>query len=247
MRFSYASKGINKIFAAEIIMFVFTPFAFIVEIMKELFWKGSFSDLSRAVVIGIISATVFTGLMIICAGVLTVVGYVQCSRDEEKFIHAIIFAIITFSLVIISLLIPVEKGQVFYVIRSVTKILEQISEMLVVIYSLEGIMHISDVCQRPDMIKSGKTVKKIVVVAYFLDILFLIASEMFTISDINNRIISLSVIIFSCFSFIIDLVEYIMYIIYLVRTKNMLKKQMNQNLPKESILSANIKELQETY
>ena len=163
---------------------------------------------------------IIMGVIIICAlglfvagYILQIVGIVRASKDEPAFkvsVIAIVAALIT------TILEAVFYGN--YVGSFIVEIAGDVSKFFLVHYIIHGIMHISERLERPDMIKKGNFIFRIIYIAIGFEVIVRIFELIFG-KEVGEQL-SMP---FGVAANILQAAEYFMFLIYVGRANNMLK------------------------
>ena len=165
MKYPNASDGVNKIYMSEILALTASVIVVICSVIGMLCFDDP--DLENLVII--------MGVIIICAlglfvagYILQIVGIVRASKDVPAFkvsVIAIVAALIT------TILEAVFYGNHFA--SFIVEIAGDVSKFFLVHYIIHGIMHISEHLERPDMIKKGNFIFRIIIVHNSIRIMLL--------------------------------------------------------------------------
>ena len=163
MKYPNASDGVNKIYMSEILALTASVIVVICSVIGMLCFDDP--DLENLVII--------MGVIIICAlglfvagYILQIVGIVRASKDVPAFkvsVIAIVAALIT------TILEAVFYGNHFA--SFIVEIAGDVSKFFLVHYIIHGIMHIAEHLERPDMIKKGNFIFRIIYIAIGFEVI----------------------------------------------------------------------------
>lgn len=233
MRFPFARKGIKKIQAGEILLLIsyFTMYsAAFVDVLRG----GPASSGSMTALIIEISAIVLTALLIFSSVILDLIGYGQASKDEEFFIHAVIFELVSLALIIVITVMPSGNGAFVSVLGILLTVMQQLTRILAIIFVIHSTVRLAKRCGRSSMAVFGQTAGILIIIMSLVSV----AGNVFLyfagniIQDITAAIIVISLV--SVISFIIVLIRSIIYIVYLLRVSSMLKKEILPETPENT-------------
>lgn len=210
MKYPNASDGVKKIYMSEILALTASVIVVICSVIGMLCFDDP--DLENLVII--------MGVIIICAlglfvagYLLQIVGIVRASKDEPAFkvsVIAIVAALIT------TILEAVFYGN--YVGSFIVEIAGDVAKFFLVHYIIHGIMHISEHLERPDMIKKGKFIFRIIYTAIGFEVIVRIFELIFG-KEVGEQL-SMP---FGVAANILQAAEYFMFLIYVGRANKMLK------------------------
>lgn len=210
MKYPNASDGVNKIYMSEILALAASVIVVICSVIAMLGFDDP--DLENLVII--------MGVIIICAlglfvagYILQIVGIVRASKDEPAFKVSVI--------AIVAALITTILEAVFYgnhVGSFIVEIAGDVSKFFLVHYIIHGIMHIAEHLERPDMIKKGNFIFRIIYIAIGFEVIVRIFELIFG-KEVGEQL-SMP---FGVAANILQVAEYFMFLIYVGRANKMLK------------------------
>lgn len=215
MKYPNAKDGVNKIYmseiialAASIIMLVCSVLALLIHEKKELI-----------ILTGILSLVILAALAIyIVSYFLQIAGIVRASKDEPSFkvsLYAIIALILITVLEIVFEVVSLENHFITFILE----IAGDVAQFFLVHYIIHGIMHLTEHLGRPDMIKKGNIIFRVIYIA----IAFEIIVRIFEIIFGKERGESLS-LPFGIVANILKTVEYILFLTYIGKGNRILKE-----------------------
>ena len=212
MKYPNASKGLQTIVIAEFIAAAASILAVIVSALAFSSAEASETEQYTFGAVSIIMLLIVA--MYIAAFVLEIIGIVSASKDEPAFkvsLYAIIAAII---LIVLSGFFY-ENETVFLIIS----IAGDVAQFFLVHYIIHGIMHLSNHLGRPEVSKKGKKIFTVI----YLGIIFEVIVRVIEIIYGHNRAEEIA-LPFDVIANILKSVEYIMFLIYILRGCKMLKE-----------------------
>lgn len=217
MKYPNAKKGIKKVYIAQIFALSATLFSsaswllisFSVDFIDDISFL--LSPLGGA---NILLAFLSSSLLIITA-VLSFLGYFQASKDEREFKRSMICILLFGVFTVIGSMFKVPNGMISTILNSAGTIFE----MFVMIYATSGIINLSEKCERPDLAKKGEVILRFFVISYIIYALTTIAIRIFELSTHLRFVL----VIAGAISFILSIIQIIVYMKYLSLTKKMLE------------------------
>lgn len=216
MKYPNAAKGLHTLVVAEIVALAASIIAVIVSIfaMPEL----DSSDLSNYTFnAGELIAMLIVAVLYIVSYIIEIYGIVLATKDEPAF-RVSLYAIIAAAVLIV-------LSSFFYQNESVSLLISiggDVAQFFLVHYIIHGIMHLSDHLGRSEVAKKGS---KIFIVIY-IGIAFEIIVRIFEIIFGTERGEELA-LPFDVIANILKSVEYILFLIYIVKGNRMLRKTEN--------------------
>lgn len=217
MQFPNAAKGVKKIFTSTIIEIIATVmlligavFATASQLMKSLESATPNIDTSSVIGIVIISAS---GVLMIISAIIYIVGLAQSAKDEGSFKLAIGSMIVYIALYVVMALIRDNE-----ILTNVLQLLADLLSLFVTIFIIQGIINLADALGDAKVSKSGKTQFVIITFIYGLTCIANI-----TVAIFGGQTASLVAALVSLVAEILTTVQYIIFIVYLVRAKKMLR------------------------
>lgn len=226
MRFPRAAKGVTKIFVAEVMTLISVLiWGVLLAItsasggVDNLDLSGEMSSSSLTIVI----ACLAVGVLMLLAVLLRVIGYIQAAGDEEYFTRAIIYAIISFVLSIITAFLQNKDGLVMQWIYTIVLAVAQLMQLLVLTSTINGLRELSYQCRRDDLVSRGGTIMKLISTIYSLNIALIILNRFFRIF-LSEDVVSTITIIVAIIIVLLTVIGYILYFGYLGKSSRMLKR-----------------------
>lgn len=210
MKYPNASDGVNKIYISEILALTASVIVVICSVIAMLCFDDP--DLENLVII--MGVIIISAVGLYVAGyILQIVGIVRASKDEPAFkvsVIAIVAALIT------TILEAVFCGN--HVGSFIVEIAGDVAKFFLVHYIIHGIMHISEHLERPDMIKKGKFIFRIIYTAIGFEVIVRIFELIFG-KEVGEQL-SMP---FGVVANILQAAEYFMFLIYVGRAKKIMK------------------------
>lgn len=216
MQFPNALKGIKKVYAS-IIMEIIGAVCLILGAFAAMLGMMLMeqNEEQTSLVIGLISvgAVVISGILTLAAGVLSIVGFLQASKDEGSFKIAIIVSIAS---IVLGILLAIFYDHV--VLRNILSQIVDLLGLVVTIYVIQGIINLAESIGDKLMIKRGKTLFIMITIVYGLTCLANIIAAIFGegTASVIASVIALLAELFGG-------VQLIIYIVFLAKAKKMLR------------------------
>lgn len=222
MRFPHAAKGVKKIFSAEILSLIASLLAGGISIAAVFGATaintdnevGAFISGGVVVLLGVAALT-----LLVFGGIINVIGYIQASMDEKGFKRAIICTIVSIILAIASSFMMNQTGFLGWLGTGLFAA-SRIFNLLVVLFSIGGLINLSAECNREDMIVKGNNILKVIVAVYVLAILAMFFSRVFQASAFSVTLTG----ILSIAALVLTVVEYFLYLSFLAKASRMLNE-----------------------
>ncbi len=219
MKYPNVSKGIKKIYAAEIISIFATITAIGAGIMSAVIYVGEQKNGSLdGLEIEALAATILiaaAAVLYVVGFILNLVGIIKASKDEASFKNAFMFTILGIVASVLSVVLASID-----VAASFTDIFIDLAGLFVTIFVIQGIVRISESLHREDMVKKGRKILTATVIGYCIGTGLSLFSSVFTTTGITGSIAAILSVCASLFT----LVVYLIYLSYLGRTRVMLDK-----------------------
>ena len=212
MKYPNAYSGMKKIYISEIIALI----ASIIMVICSVFLMACYNDPDLIVETWIFSAAVLVVLgVFVFSYILQIIGIVRATKDEPAFRVSLI-AIIA-ALVITVLECIFFEGN--HVITFILEIASDVAQFFLVHYIIHGIMHISEHLGRDDISKKGKRIFTVIYIAIGFEIIVRIFEMIFG-KELGEQL-SMP---FGIVANILKVVEYILFLSYIVKAKKLLKE-----------------------
>lgn len=227
MRFRGATKGVSKIFAAEIMILFASVIACVLYALITI--AGDIDSINLegepdSSVIAIVVCSIAVGVLILLAGLFKIIGYIQAARDEEYFVRAIIFAIIAIVLYAVSGFLQTKTGGVMGWVNTIVLAIAELLQLLVITSTINGIAELAYDCRRDDVVNRGGTINKIIGTVFSLNISMIILGHVFKLFMNETTITTISTIV-AVIILVLTVIAYILYLGYLGKASRMLKNE----------------------
>lgn len=226
MMFPKAAKGVTKIFVAEIFSLIAGVLATVLSVTATLAGDVSrifsLGEASGSTMVFFVCAVAAAALLLI-AGLLKVIGYIQAAGDEEYFTRAIIYAIISVVLYVIAGFLQNKSGTVMEWIYTGVIALCELMQLLVMTSTVNGLAELSYQCRRDDLVSRGNTILKIVGTVFSLNISLIIIGRVLRMF-MNETVINTITTIVTVIILLLTLIAYILYLGFLGKVSSMLRR-----------------------
>ena len=213
MNYPNAAKGLHRIVISEIIALISSIIAVVVSVL-------AFSDEEAlpedGYTFGVISIVmlVIIGLYI-AAYVLQIFGIILASKDEPAF-KVSLYAIIT------AIILTVLSG-VFYeneTVAFVISIAQDVAQFFLVHYIIHGIMHLSHHLDRPEIAKRGTYIFRVIYIAIIFEVIVRFIEIIYGKEGAETIGMPFDIV-----ANILKTIEYILFLIYIIKGSKMLKEK----------------------
>ena len=211
MKYPNASKGLRIMVIAEFVALAASVAAVIVSVLALPEVDATESNLYALVVSGI--AMIVIIVMYISSFVMEIFGIIRACKDEPAFkvsLYAIIASIV---LTVLSAFFY-ENETVFLIIS----IAGDVAQFFLVHYIIHGIMHLSEHLGRPELSKKGKRIFTVIYIGIIFEVIVRIIEIIY--GQKQGEEIALP---FDVVANILKTVEYVMFLIYIIKGNKMLK------------------------
>lgn len=224
MRFPNAAKGVSKIFTAEIIALIAAIFSggfLFAVLLTNKFMTENNETAFDAAGISMLTLGIVAAVLLIIAGIINIIGYIQAAKDEESFKKAIYCTIAGIVFGVVGSLL-VDKSGFLGWLGTTFNVVSELMTLLVFIFSIGGLMNLSGKCHNKEMVADGALLLKFISCICVLYIIILIVTRVFRENDFNKIISSICSVIAT----VLSIMQYILYLVYLKNAKKMLKKKV---------------------
>ena len=222
MRFPNAAKGVKKIFTAEILLLIAAIAAGITSILLITAYASYTANSDAGAIWSSLGFLIFGTAMLvllIVGGILNIVGYIQAAMDEDGFKNAIVCMVFSIIFGAVAVCFQASTGFLGW-LGTVMNLISQVLQLFVIVFSIGGIMRLSEKYRRDDMVKKGVTMLNIIKWLYIIYFVLLIMTRVFRESAVANTII----LILTVVSLILSAIQYVLYLVYLSSASKMLKE-----------------------
>lgn len=217
MNFPHAEKGIKKLVIAQAFAIAATVLLNVPLILINAFdmFGSDVFDMGRlSLWYFILSSLVFALPAQVLTVVLSVTGYVQASRDEKDFRKAMICALANTALVIFGAVFQMFNMTLSTIFSAASTIVE----MFAMVYAITALIHLSEQCERDDMMQRGNTLLRVLVTTY---IIAAVNALIIRIFELSSKAVIVAVII-GVIDLILNVTQIVLYLIYLKQAAKML-------------------------
>jgi hypothetical protein len=214
MKFPHAYKGVKLLFSAQMMLLCTTIIMAISAVVAALTANGSASETALAIA-GLIS--LIAALLTFIAGIISLVGYGKAAKDDKHF--GIALALILFS-VLASLVSGVLKylGIKPEIIADILNAVYNLLSELAIIFAILGLCSLSERVGDENNIRYGKSICGVIIAILVIDIVVSV------LPIFLNGITATIAVILAVADGVLSFAAYIMYLVYLKKVANMLKK-----------------------
>lgn len=218
MRFPNAAKGISKIFTSEILSLIAILAAGVAGIVGTVFYTTAESNNEVGTLtsgIGFLVLAVGASVVTIIALILKIVGVIQASKDEDSFKMIIYITIFTLIVAIIAAFFS-NVTFIYNISNAITNIGEFVTSLLIII----GIGNLAMKMNNVEIINKCGTQFKLILWIGIISLLTRFFSIFLPTFAAQSIVIVLAVI-----GMILGIIQYILYLSLLSKTKKMLNNQ----------------------
>ena len=216
MKYPNASKGLRTIMIAE---FIALSASIIAVIVSVLALPGVDASEPENYALGATEIILLAVLVIyVAAYVMGIFGITGASKDEPAF-QVSLYAII--ALIIFAVLSAIfYENETVYLIFSIAG---DVAYFFFVHYIIHGIMHISEHLGKPELAKKGKNIFTVIYIGIFFEVI--VRSIEIIYGQKQGEEIALP---FDVVANILKTVEYVMFLIYIVKGNKLLKESKDE-------------------
>ena len=215
MRFEKAYKGIKKMYAAEW-MYLFASIFFgllSLLVFEETRLVEITGDEDIVSVIALFLVVISLGTLTL-GFLINMIGTVQAAQNDSQFRNAVLFEILHIGLMFSENLFSHST-----LMTALIRELAGLCSTLVMLYVINGIANLAEKLGDAKMVDLGKKSFSIIMGTYVLSIVLSIVSQ-YVLTNANNII----VMIVQGSMVLLTIIQYIIYMRYLRKAKNMLKE-----------------------
>jgi hypothetical protein len=217
MTFPNAAKGIKKIFTSEILNLVSLLAVGIMTVFSVIFTgnANSGNDVAAGVSgIGFLVFAIAAGVITIIAWIFKVIGVIQTSKDEPSYKLIIYLAIFSLAISFIAALFS-GNTLLYNIVSAITSVINFITSLLIIV----GIGHMAVQLQDTEVVTKCGSLLRTVLWIGILAILTRFFSIFMPSTAAKIIVIALAII-----SMILTVVQYVLYLSLLSKTKKMLEQ-----------------------
>ena len=217
MQFPSAHKGVKKLFIAELIAIAAGILTLVAAVLAVVGIKN------EGVLVAAGSITVVSTFALIVVLILQLVGLFQGGKDSLQIKYAFFISLggLVLSIVLAVLrLLPANNGLAIAI--GVIGPLVDIATVLALAYTLLGIAELAAKLNDEPMARRGKTLAFVVVILFAISVVLNLFSSFFANNAPSWAVILIA--IFGIVTAVVELVAYILTVVYYGRATKMLKK-----------------------
>lgn len=215
MRFPNAFDGVSKIRTSQILAVVATALLFISAILGLAMIplsSGGPGNALYALLAAFGFVAMAAGIISIIALIINIIGINRASKDEPIFKTALIAVVVN----ILLSCIGSAAGENGSTLSDLMSILSSVAQVITCILIIRGIISLADQLGDGEMVERGNTTRNLVLC------LFAVSLVLKAVSDFFIRGSGTASSILTLVAAILSLVQFIVYLSYLTRAKNML-------------------------
>lgn len=215
MRFPNAFDGVSKIRTSQILAVVATALLFISAILGLAMIplsSGGPGNALYALLAAFGFVAMAAGIISIIALIINIIGINRASKDEPIFKTALIAVVVN----ILLSGIGSAAGENGSTLSDLMSILSSVAQVITCILIIRGIISLADQLGDGEMVERGNTTRNLVLC------LFAVSLVLKAVSDFFIRGSGTASSILTLVAAILSLVQFIVYLSYLTRAKNML-------------------------
>lgn len=214
MKFPHAYKGVKLLFSAQMMLLCTTIIMAISAVVAALTANGSASETALAIA-GLVA--LIAALLTFIAGIISLVGYGKAAKDDKRF--GIALALILFG-VLASLVSGVLKFLAIKpeIIADILNAVYNLFSELAIIFAILGLCSLSERVGDENNIRYGKSICGVIIAILVIDIVVSV------LPIFLNGITATIAVILAVADGVLSFAAYIMYLVYLKKVANMLKK-----------------------
>lgn len=223
MTFPNAFHGVKKLFTSEILNLIGGLCALLAAVFAVIATNSANAGSGAGTAAGGIGAVIFLA----AAGVLPIIGYImklvglnQAGKDEARFKQAFIVSLIALILTAVSAILAATNAG-GGVVDNIIKIFVEIANIAIVILVISGVQNLAVRCSNEGMLSFGSKIKIMIIIIY---VLALIANLVIVIFGTSTGA-AVTAGTFGIIAAILDIVAYIIFLVYLGKAKKMLAEK----------------------
>lgn len=221
MRFPHAYKGVKKLFIVEIISIISGLIGLTAAILAVV---GANNE-NGALVAAAGTIALVSGIALIVAFVLQLVGLIQAGKDESSFriaLWVILIAIVLSIVTNVLVALPQDPNGALTLVSSILSAVASVANVIVTIYILSGITILANELKDSAMAAKGKLLVNVVTVLFVISIALSLLPRIF-VNGVPTPFTAMFDI-FSIAAAVIEVCVYIAILIYYYFAIKMLKK-----------------------
>lgn len=220
MTFPNAFEGVKKLFTSEILSLIAALCTLIAGIAGVVAVASLAAQSAGGTIGGGIAVVIFgigSAVLFIIAYILKLVGLKKGGNDEPRFQQAFLIAIFALILqVVASILNSLSVGN--GVVDNIVQIFATVAEILITVYVINGVQNLAVRLGNENMLEGGNKLLYIIIVVYVLAAIATLIPVFFGANPASATISG----IFAIVSSILNIIAYIVFLVYLSKAKKML-------------------------
>lgn len=217
MKYTNAEKGIKKVFVSQIFAIIAAVLnsatSLFVGMLKVVF-TGALALSTLELMILSVSFGIALLMMVILSTVMGIVGYYQAGKDEGDFVKSMLCLIANGVLIIIGQSFQIPNGTLYTILITAGTIVE----MFVIVFSISGVIKISDSLECSEMSDRGSKLLTILTITFIISAINALIIRIFELSE-QAKIVS---VIIDMVDLALIVLRYVLYLRYLRGTVKML-------------------------
>ncbi len=215
MKFPNAAKGVKKIFTAEILSLIAALLSIVGIAMMIITRAAEESHAENATVVaglGTIALLAAAAIIILIAGIMSLVGIINASKDDGAFKAALIAILIGVCASIVSGIFSQNST-----VQSICQIVQNLMNIFSTVFVIQGISNLAVKVGNTQVASQAKTILAIIVVIYVLSLIASILVVVF-----GGQFASVTAGIIAVVALVLDVIAYIVYLSLLSKAKKIL-------------------------
>lgn len=215
MKFPNAAKGVKKIFTAEILSLIAALLSIFGIAMIIITRAAEESHAENATVVaglGTIALLAAAAIIILIAGIMSLIGIINASKDDGAFKAALIAILIGVCAAIVSGIFSQNST-----VQSICQIVQNLMNIFSTVFVIQGISNLAVKVGNTQVASQAKTILAIIVVIYVLSLIASILVVVF-----GGQFASVTAGIIAVVALVLDVIAYIVYLSLLSKAKKIL-------------------------
>ena len=222
MTFPNAFKGVKKIFTSELLGLIGGICAFITAILALVAVVSIGTESEGGFIAGGVGGAVFgvaAAVLVLIGYILKLVGMKQAGHDEDRFRQAFWIAICALVLNVVSSIfrsMNVGGG----IADNIVDLFVKVASIFITVFIISGIQNLADKLGKPEIGDSGHKLLTVIVIVYILSMIVTLIPIFFGSNPATSTISGILGIV----AVLLDIIAYIIFLVYLGKAKKMLKE-----------------------
>ena len=220
MRFPNAAKGVKKLFVAEIFYLIGVVFLGLGVLFAFFVPQDIESSAATALGLSMLISLSIGSVAMIVGMILKFIGVIRSSKDEKAFKGVLYMIVISLVLSVVSAFFSGNK-----VLTSSTDVFVSILSVISTVLIILGVCNMAMKLERADIVERGGKILKIIITLALLAILSRFIG-IFLPKNIDDASTLAKVIVLTIdvLTILLNVAEYVLYIIFLNKAQKMLKE-----------------------